>query len=111
MFNVLEQARRAEHFETAVNTAQELRRSHESLNRIELRALDHPRCGAELASGIKFCLDFSVAAGLDQAGEHFHPFMLRIVEGLRAQFQRAVSGREAGSTSIQEQCRRPYRAE
>src|SRR3974390_24799 len=86
MFDVLEQARRAEHFVTAVDTAQELRRSHESLNRIELRSLDHPRCGAELASGVKFCLDFSVAAGLDQAGEHFHPFMLRIVEGLRAQF-------------------------
>src|SRR3974377_1506986 len=85
MFDVLEQARRAEHFVTAVDTAQELRRSHESLNRIELSALDYPRWGAELASGLKFCLDFSIAAGLDQAREHFHPFMLRIVECLRAQ--------------------------
>ena len=85
VFDVFEQAGRAEHLEPAVDAAQELGRRDKPLDRIELRALDHPRRGAELAAWIKLRLDPAVAAGLDQAGKNLHPFVLGIVQRLRAQ--------------------------
>src|ERR1019366_3163193 len=92
VFNVFEQTGRPEHLEPAVNAAQELGRRDKPLDRIELRALDHPWCGAELAAWIKLRFDPPVAAGLDQPGKNLHPFVLGVIERLRPELHYDGSG-------------------